>query len=89
MNIISRFNKFFGLAHHYTIFYAIYKSGKMANIGVAYWNVHKRSIITDYQLMKSGVIEDLSQNQKDLLESENSSLIITGISYLGYFKVKK
>jgi hypothetical protein len=88
MNIIARFNKFFGLAHHYQLFYSIYVDGKQANLGIGSFFTYKHSNITNYDAVKSSLIDGFDSRQLNLMKSPEN-LIITGISYLGYFKVKK
>lgn len=89
MNIAARFNQFFGIAHYYMIFYHIYTSGRAVNIGSAHWYTYKHSNITDHEVMRIELIKALEPEQKQLLKLGNTSIIITGITYLGYFKVKK
>lgn len=89
MNIAARFNQFFGIAHYYMIFYQIYKSGRAVNIGSAQWHTYKKSNVTDHERMHKEIIAALVPAQKELMELDTTNLIITGITYLGYFKVKK
>ena len=85
MNITAKFNKFFGLAHHYMLFYSIYVDGKQANLGVGSFFTYKHSNITNYDAIKSSLIEGLDPRQMKLMKSPEN-LIITSIGYLGYFK---
>lgn len=89
MNIVAEFNKLFGLAHYYKLFYSIYKSGRIVNIGSAQWYTYKKSNVINYELMREELIKGLDPEQKELLALETSSIIITGVTYLGYFKTKK
>ena len=89
MNIIARFNKLFGFAHYYKLIYEIYKVGRVVNIGSAQWYTYKHSNVTNHELMRQELIKALEPEQKELIELDTASIIITGINYLGYFKVKK
>jgi hypothetical protein len=80
MNLRAKFNKFFGIAHHYHLFYSIYKTGRLVNIGSAQWYTFKKSNIKNLETLRENLIESLSSEQKELLKLETASIIITGIT---------
>lgn len=82
--MITLFNFFTGLRFHYFVNFEIWASGSLKFKGTRVFFVKNRKYMAETDEIKSAII--LTEDQSDYMKLYGGDLLITGISYLGYFK---
>lgn len=82
--MITLFNFFTGLRFHYFITFEIWVSGRMESKATRCLCAKNKKYMVDLNEISTAL--NLTPTQSEVMKSPNAQLMVTGISYLGYFK---